>query len=102
MSAARAPYGRGPRRRAATMVKPYVATLMIPIATAMELLVLNHAGTLNVAFTTPGVCHRPGNGRRWAGAVVGDVTLRRSPSLSDVEDQAPEGGPPVSTGGTRA
>ena len=32
---AKAPYWRGPRTRAATIVKPYVATFMTAIATAM-------------------------------------------------------------------
>jgi hypothetical protein len=33
---ANAPYACGPRSRAAAMVKPYVATFMIPIATAID------------------------------------------------------------------
>ena len=33
---AKAPYAGGPSRRAAIIVKPYVATFMMPIATAIE------------------------------------------------------------------
>ena len=33
---AKAPYWRGPRIRAASIVKPYVATFMTPIATAID------------------------------------------------------------------
>src|ERR671921_243475 len=37
MTAASAPYSAGPRSRAARIVKPYVVTFMIPIATAMTM-----------------------------------------------------------------
>ena len=55
ITAANAPYWSGPSARAAMIVKPYVATFMAPIATAMTPPLVT--ACLDVASGTPGVFH---------------------------------------------